>query len=228
MVLRQLGENTMKNTLTKIALTMLLLSAFTSCHSQVSSSTPGAHQGNEQVTQGIPQSIKAVEQRARESAKQWQSDAYLISAHAIVPASQSDGTFTIQDRITFNFRSKADAQHSYLVGFDSKGALDVFKFSDTVAQSDDLPIESNDWPLDSLDAWQIALANGGSALLKDYQQQTVDMRCSVSLQRWDPTLKPSRTGRVLWDVLCMDAVTQKSFRFWIDAQNGEVIKKALE
>ena len=214
----------MKETWVKMTLAILFLSASVSCRGQDMRVTTPAPPTNELITQGTPQSVKAFEQRAMEAAKQWHPDVYMTGAHAIVPASRPDGTFTIQGRVTFDFRSKADTQHSYLVGFDSKGVLDVFEFSYTVPQSDDLPIESGDWPLDSLDAWWIVQANGGNALLEEYQRQTIDMRCALSLQRWNPP----HTGRVLWHVGCMDAVTEKSFDFWIDAQTGEVIEKGVE
>lgn len=214
----------MKETLMRMTLAILLLSAIVSCRGQdIRNSTP-ASPANELITQGTPQSVKAFEQRAMEAAKQWRPDAYTIGAHAIVPASRPDGTFTIRGRVTFDFRSKTDAQHSYLVGFDSKGALDVFEFSDTVPQSDVLPIESSDWLLDSTDAWRIVQANGGAALLEKYRQQTADMRCALSLQRWNPP----HTGRVLWHVDCMDAVTLESFYFFIDAQSGEVVERGVE
>jgi len=218
----------MKETLMRITLVILFLNAVVSCRGQDMQITMPAQPTNELVTQGTPQGVKAFEQRAMEAATQWRSDAYMTGAHAIIPASRPDGTFTIRSRVTFDFRSKADAQHWYGVDFDSKGALDVFEFSYTVPQSDDLPIESSDWPLDSVDAWQIVLADGGSTLLEEYRPQTIDMHCSVTLQRWSPQLKPSGIGRVLWYVSCFDAGTLRGFRFWIDAQTGEVVGKEAE
>jgi len=214
-----------KKTLRRIALSILCLGVLVSCRSSTIGDSPPARPANELITQGTPQSVKAFKQRALEVAKQWRPDAYMFSANAIVPALKPDGTFIIDGRVSLDFRSKTDTQHSYRVGFDSKGTSDVFEFSDAIPQSDDLPIESIDWPLDSIDAWRIVLANGGSTLLEEYRQSTIDMRCSASLHRWNPQLKPSGTGRVLWHITCIDAVTEKSFHFLIDAQTGEVVDK---
>ena len=65
------------------------------------------------------------------------------------------------------------------------------------------------------------MANEGQALLEKYEQQTVDMRCSLSLERW----YPAYSGQVFWHVLCIDAVTLKSFDFMIDAQTGKIVEK---
>ena len=172
------------------------------------------------ITQGIPQSVKGLEQRAMTAARQWHNDAYLIDADAHIPASRPDGTFTIQSRVSFSFMSRADTQHWYAVGFDSMGTLDVFEFSGRATSSEVHPIASGDWQLDSIDAWRIALANEGQALLEKYEQQTVDMRCSVNLERW----YPAYTGQVVWRVMCFDIVTLKSFDFWIDAQTGAIVE----
>ncbi len=176
------------------------------------------------VTQGFPQSVRAFEQRALETATRWRPDAYLAGASVIVPASRPDGTFTIRGSVSFDFLSRADVEHWYTVNFDSQGTLKVFEFPSRMTQFDVLPIESSDWPLDSIDAWRIAQANGGSALLQEYEEQTVDMRCLAVLQRWNPPY----SGRVVWDISCMDAVMLKSFDFEIDAKTGEVIEKAAK
>src|SRR3972149_873724 len=103
----------MKETWVKTTLAILFLSASVSCRGQDMRVTTPAPPANELITQGTPHSVKAFEQRAMEAAKQWHLDAYMTSAHAIVPASRPDGTFTIRSRVTFDFRSKADRQHSY-------------------------------------------------------------------------------------------------------------------
>jgi len=214
----------MKCTWLRMTLALLFLSVSVSCRGRDTRVTPPDRSANVPITQGTPQSVRAFEQRATAAAKQWRPDAYMTGAQAIVPASRPDGTFTIRSRVTFHFSSKADTRHSYLVGFDSKEVLDAFEYSDAASPSDDLAIGSSDWPLDSLDTWQIVQANGGSALLEEYRQQTIDMRCALSLQRWNPP----HTGPVLWHMGCMDAVTVKSFDFLIDAQTGKIVDKRAQ
>lgn len=200
-----------------VILTLSLLSLIVSCGNQDRiDATP--NNSFPIIVQGMPPSVKAFEQRARDAVKQLQPDAYLVEAGAIVPASRLDGTFALAGSVSFDYRSRVDTQSNYHVDFDSGGYPSVFKFSDSNAG--DAPIEASQWKLDSTDAWQIALTNGANALLERYRRETKDLRCSLTLKNW----KLSNKERIVWHVNCTDVPTRKVFDYWIDPQTGEIIE----
>ena len=209
-----------------LVLAAIVLGVAVACQAQVRQRATPTPPANGVLTAGIMPSAKAFLTRATEAAKKWHSDAYLHRLQIIiidqrVQDKSGDITMTFLSGLDFEFHSNADTQHDYRVSFFRNGDVSELQGQ---AELIDLPsIKPSDWPLDNVDAWQIALANGGSQFLEQAYQQTRygDTDCFTRLVRF-----ASVQDKLVWDVGCQTStIAQDLFRFWIDPQSGEIVER---
>lgn len=101
---------------------------------------------------------------ALDQAIPWKPDAYLSRLSADVASSRIDDNIP-DERLTYMFDSPTDADFTYVLDF-----IGGSWSSDLIpAGAVEPPIQREDWLLDSVDAWSIALANGGEDLLTEHQ-----------------------------------------------------------
>ncbi len=148
-------------------------------------------------------------------ARHWRDDAYLSCISAYVASSTGDSGPDAS--LTYMFDSPSTPHSFYILRFSAEGwsAEEDTKTSLAIRA---LPIERRDWPLDSVDAWSIALANGGDDFLLRYQDPMTSM--TVTLDYWR-----TRMGEevLAWrvDYLIMPS---PSLDILIDPKMGDIIE----
>jgi len=152
---------------------------------------------------------------ALKKAQEWKPDAYLdnISVGALLR-----DNYTRPILLFFGFDSPSDDRHSLMITFRSD--LDepeieqvYFKMANAVHDR----IDSEDWPLDSVDALSIAQANGGDEFLSYHNSGPVEM--DLYLER-----RPFVPGATLrWRASYFDELTGDYLRVMLDPQTGKVI-----
>ena len=124
-------------------------------------------------------------------AKDWKTDAYLTRVRAGVAS--SSGAPPTGGGLTYMFESPSIPRAFYTLRV-TEGTWTSEVISKFAAATHS-PIEREDWPLDSVDAWSMALANGGDDFLMDHQEPLTSM---------DATLNHSRIGEqenvLVWEV----------------------------
>lgn len=148
-------------------------------------------------------------------ARQWRDDAYLGGARASVAASAADARPAAG--LTYMFHSPTTPHSFYILRF-SAGGWNAEEDTKTALAVTPAPIERADWSLDSVDAWSIALANGGEDFLLHYQDPMTAM--DVTLDYWG-----TRTGE---EVLAWRAnyliVYGPTLDILIDPKDGDIIE----
>lgn len=99
-------------------------------------------------------------EEAMARASDWQTDAYLRSVSAI-PASSTTG---VGSMVTFMFGSTSAPRSIYVLRL-LEGAWESSVLRKGLGESMRWPIEREDWPVDTVEAWRIAQANGGRDFL---------------------------------------------------------------
>jgi hypothetical protein len=160
--------------------------------------------------------LSAVEHydEALERARGWRSDVYLISI-MVLPC-PSEGSRR-EPLILFQFQSPTETDSFCSVTLDGEAwSSDVTEVSPLAVRS--APIARSDWSLDSVDAWSIALANGGEDFLLRYQDPMTSM--AVELDRPRGFME---YGRLLWRVDFF-ILYGPSLDIFIDPQTGDIIE----
>jgi Tol biopolymer transport system component len=152
---------------------------------------------------------------ALDRAREWRPDAQLTCISAMVsstvPGKRPGAS------LTYMFHSPSTADSFYILDFSSGNwsAEEATKGGMTVTPP---PIVEDDWSLDSVDAWSIALANGGEDFLLHYQDPMTSM--SVTLDYWRTS-----TGqeRLAWRVHLF-IVHGPGLDIRIDPYSGDIIE----
>jgi Tol biopolymer transport system component len=160
--------------------------------------------------------ISAVEHydEALRRAREWMRDASLVAVRTGVGSSKDART---GPSLTFHFDSPSAAHSLYELRFADDGwTSEVVEVGSGATVPP--PIHRTDWTLDSVDAWQIALANGGEDFLLRYQDPMTLM--DVTLDYW-------RTGTgeeaLAWRVNCY-IIYGPGLSMLIDPKTGEIIE----
>jgi Tol biopolymer transport system component len=139
----------------------------------------------------VPSAVRHVGE-ASYRARQWREDAYLSRISADVGASVGDRRVT--PSLTYMYDSPSTPDAFYILDF-ANGAWASEEAAKDLAALIPSPIRSEDWSVDSTDAWSIALANGGEQFLLHYQDPMTIM--SVTLDYWGGGMGQ---GRLAWRV----------------------------
>jgi hypothetical protein len=187
-----------------IVIVLLLLSTVTNCgqiHQQVQLRTLSAREY-------YPQAL--------EKAQQWKPDAYLADISVDV-LSEEDSTRRLL--LFFGFESPSDDRHSLLItfqeGVDEPKVKNIYR---EIPISVHNPINSEDWPVDSLKALAIAQGNGGDEFLAKHDPKTALM--TLYLER----LPKVPGARLQWRASFWDLATSEKVRIMLDPRTGEVIE----
>jgi hypothetical protein len=146
-------------------------------------------------------------------AADWKADAYLASVTADVAS--SSGVPPTGGHLTYMFDSRTSPTEFYVVRL-TQGTWTSEVLGKTAAENS-RPIEQNHWPLDSVDAWSIALADGGEEFLMEHQEP----RTSI-----DATLLYRRVGEeslLVWDV-DFNILFGPRLLLMIDPKTGEILE----
>jgi len=151
---------------------------------------------------------------ALRKARLWQSDAYLTGIAAIPGSTEGIGGYPV---LVYTFISATAPGTFFVANFSAD------RWSSEVAARDSsvpmpLPIARGDWPLDSVDAWSIALANGGEEFLLSHQDPLTNM--GLTLDYWR-----LHTGQTVlaWDVRYLVLFTS-SLHLTIDPRTGDIVE----
>jgi hypothetical protein len=168
-----------------------------------------ADTGSEWIVPSAAEHYEDVLQTARD----WKSDAHLISISlsAALPSSR------VGPWISYYFESPSTGSSFFEVRFMlGEWTSEVLHKGPMALTS--LPIQREDWLLDSIDAWRIALANGGRDFLLHYQDQA--MSKTVGLDHWRAGTEQERLA---WRVDFF-IVLGPSLDIFIDPENGDIIE----
>jgi hypothetical protein len=146
-------------------------------------------------------------------AQVWQNDAYLT--HVDVYPFGSSGVPSNVLGITYDFESPTEPTAFYALRVhQERWTSEVI--DKTPAESPP-PIERGQWPLDSIDAWSIALANGGEEFLMEHQEPTTTMNATL-LHR---TI--GEESVLVWDV-DFNILFGPRLVLMIDPKSGEILE----
>jgi hypothetical protein len=149
-------------------------------------------------------------------AQQWRPDAYLD--YMRVGARQEDD-LTEPLEITFGFESPSDGYQSISITFhEDSDESEVRTFDHSKASDVAIPIQSEDWPVDSVDALGIAQDSGGLEFLTRHDPDQTRM-----VLRFGYPYPPKPDARLLWEVFYQDS-SIGSLEITIDAGTGEVVE----
>jgi len=147
-------------------------------------------------------------------ATKWKKDAYLVSLTADVAS--SSGVPPTGGHLTYMFESHISPTEFYVARL-AWGTWTSEVVSKTAAETSP-PIERKQWPLDSVDAWPIALANGGEEFLIEHQEP----RTSI-----DATLLCRTIGEeesvLIWDV-DFNILFGPRLLLMIDPKTGDILE----
>jgi len=158
-------------------------------------------------------SARAVITDAFAIARQWHPDAYLVDVHVEMAREGEIILFPVE----FGFQSPSDEYHSLAIRCSRPGHCGKQVFSHPVAVYHRVPIEPDDFAIDSIEAAKIAQRYGGERFIK---RKAVSM--FVNLERRGPTGIPGK-GAVLWRASYLDPATREVLDIYIDAKTGEVV-----
>jgi hypothetical protein len=146
-------------------------------------------------------------------AHEWNQDAYLTGALAHPFASSGVPPSVLG--LTYHFASPTDptAFYALRVHHDTWTSEVI----DKTAAETSAPIERTQWPLDSVDAWSIALANGGEEFLREHQNPTTTMNATLSHR----TI--GEKSVLVWDV-DFNILFGPRLVLMIDPKSGEILE----
>jgi hypothetical protein len=144
----------------------------------------------------------------------WRPDAYLESIVVDVLPRDDDSQ---RVQLRFHFQSPSDDRYSLSVSFQGDSdEMKIKQYSHEMAISVHNPINSEDWPLDSVDVLPIAQANGGDEFLAGRNLEVMLM--SLHLQRWS-----SAPGVLLqWRAIYFDSLTDDRLDVMVNSQTGKI------
>jgi len=153
-------------------------------------------------------------EEALHRATEWRPDACLSSVMTLARAS---GETSRKPFLMFQFHSLTTGDSFLSVEFDGE-AWSSRVTEQSLSAVTPSPIDRDDWPLDSVDAWSIALANGGEDFLLEYQDPMTSMAVELDYWRTD-------TGqeRLAWRVDFF-IVHGPSLDIRIDPHSGDIIE----
>lgn len=185
----------------RVLAVILLTSSFVGCLTQPNNNGEFSVRG-----------VKEFENQARIIARDWEPDAFLSSVHVNIQPNIYTSSSPMADLLQFEFRSPRNNTQLLVVTFLGDGMPSTDKLF-TVNQGNWVPIDSNEWSLDSIDAWRIAQKEIVKADTRSMRESAI-----LVLRR----ANPPRTGRLLWYVSYGQS---SSAQIWIDAQTGEVVNR---
>ena len=151
---------------------------------------------------------------ALDRAKQWREDAYPSGVFVSPTPSEERAR---KPWLVFDFDSLSTSEGSYVVEFDGEAWRSwVRELGPHVMRP--TPIGRDDWSVDSIDAWSIALANGGEDFLLHYQEPMTGMGVQLSYRRVG-----SEHLRLEWTV-DFSILFGPSLKIFIDPHTGEIIE----
>jgi hypothetical protein len=146
-------------------------------------------------------------------ATHWEADAYLASVTADVAS--SSGVPPTGGHLAYIFDSRTRPTEFYVARL-TQGTWTSEVISKTAAETSPT-IERAQWPLDSTDAWSVALANGGEEFLLEHQEPTTAI---------DATLLHHTIGEesvLVWDV-DFNILFGPRLVLMIDPKSGEILE----
>jgi hypothetical protein len=151
---------------------------------------------------------------ALQRATRWQADAYLSGMLATPGSMAGVGHYP---GLVYSFHSTSAPGSFFVANFSAD------RWSSEVAARDSsvpmpLPIARDAWPLDSVDAWTIALANGGEEFLLSHKDPVTNMGLTLDYWRLN-------TGQTVlaWDVRYLVLFTS-SLHLRIDPITGDIVE----
>lgn len=154
--------------------------------------------------------------QARETAVNWQTDAYLVRVSAI-PASSAS---RFGPALTFMFGSPS-APHSTYVLHLLQGTWESTVLRKGAGEDMGWPIKPEDWPVDTVDAWSIAQANGGRDFLAAHRSSQTSKMLILKYQSVG-TAENVLAWRVLY--LAHPARPGGDLDVVIDPKTGEILE----
>jgi Tol biopolymer transport system component len=153
-------------------------------------------------------------EEALHRATEWRADAYLSGIMTLPSPSEGSASAPF---LMYQFHSASTGDSSYSVELDAE-AWSSSVTEQSLSALSPSPIYRQDWSLDSVDAWSIALANGGEDFLLHYQDPMTSM--SVTLDYWH-----TGTGqeRLAWRVDFF-IIHGPSLDMRIDPHSGDIIE----
>jgi len=156
--------------------------------------------------------------KALARAKEWKEDAYLSGISAFPYPSEGSAR---KPWLVFDFDSLSTSESTYVVEFDGEAwrSWDLELGPHLVRPA---PIHRDDWSLDSVDAWSIALANGGEDFLFHSQDPTTSM--GVGLTYWTGDWESLRLAWRVHFFILDPLLYAPSLDMFIDAHTGDIIE----
>jgi hypothetical protein len=153
-------------------------------------------------------------EEALQRATEWSMDAYLSGIMAI-PCATKDGRR--EPFLLYQFDSPTGGGSYCSVEFDGDSWISRVKQRGLSGVTPP-PIDRSDWSLDSVEAWSIALANGGEDFLSQHQDPMTAI--NLRLGYWGGG---EDVGRLAWraDFLILSG---PSLDIFIDPQGGHIIE----
>jgi Tol biopolymer transport system component len=151
---------------------------------------------------------------ALQRAKLWQGDAYLSGIVAVPGSEEGFGGYP---GLGYSFHSASAPGAFFVANFSAdRWSSEVPARNSSVPMPS--PIARDDWPVDSVDAWSIALANGGEEFLLSHEDPLTNM--GLTLDYW--RLNSGRTV-LAWDVSYL-VLFGSSLHVTIDPKTGDIIE----
>jgi hypothetical protein len=153
-------------------------------------------------------------EEALQRAAEWSTDAYL-SGIMVIPCGSKDGGS--EPFLLYQFDSPTGGGSYYSVEFDGEEWISRVTQRGLSGVTPP-PIDRSDWSLDSVDAWSIALANGGEDFLSHHQEPMTAI--GLRLDYWGGG---EDLGRLAWRVDFL-ILSGPSLDIFIEPQGGYIIE----
>jgi hypothetical protein len=163
----------------------------------------------------VPSAAQQYEE-ALQRARDWKADAHVTAIHA----DAASRTSLLGPSVSYTFDSP-DTPYAFFVVRLVGGTWTTEEIRKSRRALPVLPIERENWPLDSRDAWSIAQANGGQDLLRSHPESRVS--ASVGLERL--TVGPSENVLV-WRIMysLLPPRPGGHLHIMIDPKSGQVLE----
>lgn len=149
---------------------------------------------------------------AQNSAQEWQSDAQLMSAQATWPqGSNAQQLLQGEESWGFTFYSPAAQRIAIFSVVEDTAA----KISEGDHEQTDPLLSASGWNLDSQDAIEVFLAEGGNTFLAEQGVSTMTMALMAS--------DGEGNGRLEWQISLFSLQSGQAFTMRLDATSGEVL-----
>lgn len=153
-------------------------------------------------------------EEALHRATEWSTDAYLSGIMVHPWASKDGGREAL---LLYQFDSPTAGGSYYSVEFDGEAWISRVT-EQSLSAIRPPPIDRGDWSLDSVDAWNIALANGGEEFLGHHQDPMTAMSLTLDYRGGGMDV-----GRLTWRVDFF-IVFGPSLDMHIDPHTGDIIE----